>query len=273
MPPPQLSAPGQSAYDALVAGGAHASPYGKPPIENGSSGTGGGFGGSSGFNNGGAIVRAAMSVLPMENIAVPGASDRAQQVGFPPGPDAAANGSAAPFHDHNALSAAAPEILTQMGYRRAPAFGPEGAWGAGSPRGQQAAPVTRMDSPPVLVLQPGWGVTLPPYFLGMMDAKRPRNVPVKVRHCLLLSVTYILYTAVRTSIVLVFVAKIAFAVALVVYIYQVCIYVYVSVTWYVEIVLCVLYLRLLRKMQLQLVQHVAVDIVIPGTCSMKSLSS
>ena len=77
-----------------------------------------------------------------------------------------------------------------MGYGRAPAFGPEGVWnagGAGGARGQVAppaptpAPVVRMDAPPVLVLQPGWGVTLPPYFLGMMDPKRPRNVPVKVR--------------------------------------------------------------------------------------------
>ncbi|CAM9516878.1 unnamed protein product [Scytosiphon promiscuus] len=88
------------------------------------------------------------------------------------------------FHDHNALSAAAPEILTQMGYRRAPAFGPETTWNAGAARAQAVAavapPVARMDAPPVLVLQPGWGVTLPPYFLGMMDPKRPRNVPVKM---------------------------------------------------------------------------------------------
>lgn len=181
--PPQLPGPGQSPYDTLTAAGA---PYGKSPIENGASGGGGGgFGGTSGFNNGGAIVRAAMSVLPMDSMAVPGATDRAQPISFAPGAEAS-NGSAAPFHDHNALSAAAPEILTQMGYRRAPAFGPDGAWGAGAPRGQPAAPVARLDSPPVLVLQPGWGVTLPPYFLGMMDAKRPRSVPVKVGDVLLL---------------------------------------------------------------------------------------
>ena len=180
----------QGPYDGLAAASAApAAPYGKAPLENG----GAGFGAPAGFNNGGAIVRAARAVLP-DNAALPPSHD--PQAFAPQASDATANGAGAaaapPFHDHNALSAAAPEILTQMGYRRAPAFGPEGAWnagagaGAGPPRGQVApptpapAPVVRMDAPPVLVLQPGWGVTLPPYFLGMMDPKRPRNVPVKV---------------------------------------------------------------------------------------------
>lgn len=179
--PPTL--PGQPHYETLASAGTPASPYGKSPLENG----GGSFSSSSGFTNGGAIVRAAMSMLPLENIPAPGTNHRVQ-MGLPQGSDAthaaAAAAAAAPFHDHNSLSAAAPEILTQMGYRRAPAYGTEGGWGTGAARGQ-SAPVPRMDAPPVLVLQPGWGVTLPPYFLGMMDAKRPRNVPVKVRVFLL----------------------------------------------------------------------------------------
>lgn len=46
--------------------------------------------------------------------------------------------------------------------------------------GVQGALLPRPVARPVLVLQPGWGVTLPPHFLGMMDVKRPRSVPVKV---------------------------------------------------------------------------------------------
>lgn len=153
---PQAPLSGQPSYETP------ASAYGKPL--------------DTGFNNGNAIVRAAMSMLPVDNMPAQGANQRAP-VGLPQGPDAG-NATPAPFHDQ--LSAAAPEILTQMGYRRAPAYGPEGAWGNGSAvRGQD--PAARVESPPVLVLQPGWGVTLPPYFLGMTDAKRPRNVPVKVR--------------------------------------------------------------------------------------------
>lgn len=188
---PPSGLPVQGQYDGLAAASAPPSaPYGKSPLENGSAG----FGGPSGFNNGGAIVRAARAVLPDNTAPLHDPKDRLQQALFAPQPTDAANGGGAaaaaalPFHDHNALSAAAPEILTQMGYRRAPAFGPEGVWsagGTGAARGQVAAPapvpVVRMDAPPVLVLQPGWGVTLPPYFLGMMDPKRPRNVPVKVR--------------------------------------------------------------------------------------------
>jgi len=200
--PPPLSVQGQ--YDGLAA--PPASPYGKS-LENGGSA---GFGGSSGFSGSGANGRATRAGLPPDSIPPPSSThdqnNRLQQASFgSQGPDASNGGGGAaasaagagagapPFHDHNALSAAAPEILTQMGYRRAPAFGPEGVWsgcgaGAGAARGQAAAPavapaappVMRMDAPPVLVLQPGWGVTLPPYFLGMMDPKRPRNVPVKV---------------------------------------------------------------------------------------------
>ncbi|CAM9882875.1 unnamed protein product, partial [Ectocarpus sp. 13 AM-2016] len=248
-PPPPLGLSGHGQHDTLTATGASpGAPFGKPPpLENGSSV---GFVGppSAGFNNGGAIIRAAMSMLPPGGMPTPShdPNDRSQQhqhqqqqqqqhqqmpfvsqaPGVANGGVAAAAAAAAaaappqpPFHDHNALSAAAPEILTQMGYRRAPAFGPEGIWGAndagasagGGTRGQAVAPppppaaapaampvapapapagmapavapggaAARIDSPPVLVLQPGWGVTLPPYFLGMMDPKRPRSVPVKM---------------------------------------------------------------------------------------------
>ena len=217
---PTLPLPVQGQYDGLAA--PPASPYGKSPLENGGSA---GFGAPSGFNSGGANGRATRAVLPTDGMPPQAAShdpnNRLQQAPFgSQAPDAAHGGAAGagaagaaasgpPFHDHNALSAAAPEILTQMGYRRAPAFGPEGAWnggggggvggasagggsgsGSGAARGQATtpaiapvapAPMMRIEAPPVLVLQPGWGVTLPPYFLGMMDPKRPRNVPVKVR--------------------------------------------------------------------------------------------
>eukprot|EP00752_Nemacystus_decipiens_P003153 g2920.t1 len=185
-PAPPHGLAGQGQYDGLAAaagGASPAAPYGKPPLENG----GAGFGGPAGFNNGGGLVR-----VPRAGAGAPPSHD--PKAYAPQASDAANGGAAAaagapPFHDHNALSAAAPEILTQMGYGRAPAFGPDGVWNSGSAggaRGQVApsapapAPVVRMDAPPVLVLQPGWGVTLPPYFLGMMDPKRPRNVPVKM---------------------------------------------------------------------------------------------
>lgn len=152
--------PSQTSYEAPGA------VYGKP-ILNG---------------NGNSIVRAAMSMLPVENMTAQAANHRAQ-MGLAQTSDSP-NVGTAQFHDPNsAHTTAAQEAFsphTQMGYRRAPAYGHEGTWGNGAIRGQTGH-VPRVDTPPVLVLQPGWGVTLPPYFLGMTDPKRPRNVPVKVK--------------------------------------------------------------------------------------------
>lgn len=152
--------------------------YGKPTLDSGFNGN---ISGNSN-GNGNSIVRAAMSMLPVENMTAQAANHRAQ-MGLAQTSDSTNVGSAQ-FHDPgSAHTTAAQEMFsphTQMGYQRAPAYGHEGTWGNGAIRGQTGH-VSRVDAPPVLVLQPGWGVTLPPYFLGMTDPKRPRNVPVKVR--------------------------------------------------------------------------------------------
>lgn len=143
--------------------------YGKPTLDNNFNG------------NGNSIVRAAMSMLPVENMTAQAANHRSQ-MGLAPTSEST-NVGVGQFHDSNSVHTTAAQELfsphTKIGYRRAPAYGHEGTWGNGAIRGQTGH-VSRVDAPPVLVLQPGWGVTLPPYFLGMTDPKRPRNVPVKV---------------------------------------------------------------------------------------------
>lgn len=95
----------------------------------------------------------------------------------------------AAFHDHGALGAGAPEVLKQMGYRPPPGFLAEGPWSNGAVARVGEPPVARTEPAPVFVLQPGWEVTLPPFFLGMMDFKRPPSVPVKVSSfCISISV-------------------------------------------------------------------------------------
>lgn len=154
--------------------GPSASGYNQSSHEN----SGGAFSNSMGAN-GGAPGRSTMPMLPVETLQSQPANHGVSMAQSIP---SAVEGShvSSTFHDHNALSAAAPEILTQMGYRRPQPYGPDEGWSNGSSR-PHCSTLSRMDNgSPVLVLQPGWGVTLPPYFLGMMDSKRPRNVPVKV---------------------------------------------------------------------------------------------
>lgn len=164
--------PSQAHYDMLSSATSSGPPYNKPPTENG----GGVFSNPLGAN-GAALGRSPMSMLPLETLQSQPAN-HGVPVALPP----AADGShvPSPFHEHGMLRAAAPEMLTQMGYRRPQGYGPEGGWNNGVSR-SQAGGMSRMDAgPPVLVLQPGWGVSLPPYFLGVMDPKRSRHVPVKV---------------------------------------------------------------------------------------------